>query len=82
MVLRYQSGEEIRKDDRVLFHGELGRIEPVAIALSGDPETGWHIDEHGGGVMILERVAGRTFVPADRLDECKDLKFVSRDDAP
>jgi hypothetical protein len=81
MILKYQSGEEIKKGDRVLFHREPGQIELVALEL-GDPETDWFMQEYGGGVMILERVSGRTFIPADQIDECKDLEFVSRADAP
>ena len=81
MKLKYQTGEEIKKGDRVLFHREPGRIELVA-AEEGDPETDWFMQEYGGGVMILERVAGRTFIPADQIDVCEDLEFVSRADVP
>ena len=28
--------------------------------------------------MILDRIAGRTFIPADQLPEYEDLQFVSR----
>jgi hypothetical protein len=77
MVLKYQSGEEIKRGDRVLFHREPGYIELVASAI-GDPETDWYVQEYGGGVMIVEGVAGRTFVPAHQLAECEDLEFVSR----
>ncbi len=81
MILRYQIGEEIKKGDRVLFHGEPGRIELVVVEL-GDPTTDWFMQEYGGGVMILERVAGRTFIPAEQVvDLCEDLEFVSRADA-
>jgi len=77
MVLKYQSGEEIRKGDRVLFHGEPARVELVAREL-GDPETDWFVQEYGGGVMILEKVSGRTFVSADQLPNYEDLEFVER----
>jgi len=77
MVLKYQSGEEIRKGDRVLFHGEPARVELVASEL-GDPETDWFVQEYGGGVMILEKVSGRTFVSADQLPNYEDLEFVER----
>jgi hypothetical protein len=80
MILKYQTGEEIHKGDRVLFHREPGRIELVA-AEPGDAETDWYVEEYGGGVMIIEAVAGRTFIPADQIDECEDLEFVSRADA-
>jgi len=77
MVLKYLSGEEVKKGDHVLFHGEPGRIEFVASHL-GDPETDWFMREYGGGVMVLERETSRTFIPADQLDDEEDLKFVSR----
>ena len=77
MSLKYQSGEEIKKGDHVLFHREPGRIELVAYEL-GDAETDWFIQVYGGGVMVLERVSGRTFITADHLPECDDLEFVSR----
>ena len=35
--MKYQTGDEIRKGDRVLFHGEPGEIEFIVDALSGDP---------------------------------------------
>jgi hypothetical protein len=35
--MRYQSREEIRKGDKVLFHGESGEIELVVDKLVGDP---------------------------------------------
>jgi hypothetical protein len=78
VILKYQSGVEIRKGDRVLFHGEPGEIELVASDL-GDPETDWYIQEYGGGVMILEpKQFGRAFIPADQLEETEDLEFVAR----
>jgi hypothetical protein len=77
MPLHYQSGEEIKKDDHVLFHAEPGTIEFVADSLT-DPENAWYVREYGGGVMILDRIAGRTFISADHLPEYEDLQFVSR----
>ena len=77
MVLKYQTGEEIRKGDRILFHREPGVIELVATEL-GDPEIDWYVKEYGGGVMIRERVMGRTFIPGDQIEETEDLEFVSR----
>jgi hypothetical protein len=81
VILRYQSGEEIRKGDRVLFHREPGQIELVACE-PGDPETDWFAQEYGGGVMILERISGRTFIPTSQIEEYEDLEFVSRADSP
>lgn len=48
--MKYQSGEEIRKGDKVLFHGEPGEIEFVADKLVGDPAMDWHMREQGPGV--------------------------------
>lgn len=81
MVLKYQTGEEIRTGDRVLFHREPGRTE-LLLAEPGDPERDGDMRESGGSVMIIEKGAGRTFIPADQIDECEDLEFVSRTDAP
>jgi hypothetical protein len=79
MTLKYQTGAEIQKGDRISFHGEPGRIEFVA-ADPGDAETEWYIQEYGGGVMIVDANAGRTFLPADEINGSEDLEFVSRAD--
>jgi hypothetical protein len=47
-MVHYQSGEEIKKGDRVLFHDEPGEIEFEADALIGDPAMDWYIEEKGG----------------------------------
>ena len=73
----YQSGEEIKKGDRVLFHGEPGEIEFVADALIGDPAMDWYVEEQGGGVMVIEpKCFGRAFLTETHTAE--DLVFVSR----
>jgi hypothetical protein len=77
MFLRYQTGEKINKGDRVLYHGAAGVIEFVATEL-GDPQTEWFVKEYGGGVMVRDQVAGRTFIDASQIAEWEDLEFVSR----
>jgi hypothetical protein len=78
IVLKYLSGEEIKKGDRVTFFGNAAEIELVA-SDANDPEAAWYVQEYGGGVMILDpMVSGRTFIPADQLDENEQLKFVGR----
>jgi hypothetical protein len=73
----YLSGQEIKKGDRVLFHGEPGEIEFVADALIGDPATDWYVKEFGGGVMVIEpKCFGRAFLTQTHTAE--DLVFVSR----
>jgi hypothetical protein len=82
MILKYQSGEEIKPGDRVRFHREAAEVEFVA----NDPDdlaTNWYVSQFGGGVMIADpRVSGHTFIPASHLDEYEDLEFVSRADEP
>jgi hypothetical protein len=75
MPLKYRSGEEVRKGDRVLFHGEPGEIEFVADSLVGDPAMDWYVKEHGPGVMVREpKHFGTAYVSASH----DDLVFVSR----
>jgi hypothetical protein len=79
MALTYVTGEEIRKGDRVLFHGEPGEIELVADAAIANLETDWYVQEYGRGVMILEpRNFGRAFLSEPQAAE--DLEFVGRRD--
>ena len=54
MPFMYQSGEPIRKGDRVLFHSEPGEIEFVVDKLVGEPAMDWYMGEYGGAVMVLE----------------------------
>jgi hypothetical protein len=79
-VLRYRSGEEIIKGDRVLFHRNPAEVEKVSSDPdSNDPETRWYMQEFGGGVLILDPlVSGRTFIRADSIDEYEDLEFLGR----
>jgi len=78
MVLKYRTGEEIKKGDRVRYNRNPATIE-LAATTPGDEETDWYVQEYGGGVMILEpAVFGRVFIGADGIDEDEDLEFVSR----
>jgi len=73
----YQSGQEIRRGDRVLFHGEPGEIEFVVREAVGDPATDWYMTKFGGGVMVAEsKVFGHVFLSETNTDE--DLVFVAR----
>ncbi|MGA7855107.1 MAG: hypothetical protein WCA15_17420 [Candidatus Acidiferrales bacterium] len=77
MPIYYDSGEEILKGDRVLFHGAPGEIEFVVDGLTGDPAMDWYVEEFGGGVMVLEpKYFGAAFLAAS--DGKEDLIFVSR----
>jgi hypothetical protein len=78
LILRYQSGEEIKRGDHVLFHGNPAEVELVAVDPN-DPEQAWYMQEFEGGVLILDpTVSGRTFIPKGDLGEYEDLEFVSR----
>jgi hypothetical protein len=67
-----------KKGDRVLFHGNPAEVELVAFDPN-EPEHAWHVQEFGGGVMILDPiVSGRTFIATDQLIDYEDLEFVSR----
>ena len=77
-ILKYRSGEEIKRGDRVLLHGEQGEIELVA-ADPEDPEGSWYAKEFGGGVLISKaKKFGRLFIRASELQEYEDLEFLSR----
>jgi hypothetical protein len=82
MGLKYRTGEEIRRGDRILFHGNPAEIEAVASEAFCDPDdaaTAWYVQAYQGGVMILDpMVSGRTFIRAGEISEYEDLEFVSR----
>ena len=72
------SGEEIQPGDHVLYHGECGKIEFVAIP--DDPVAKWYFEQYGSGFMILASSFGRVFVTEGNQDE--DLQLLSRSDPP
>jgi hypothetical protein len=78
--MKYRSGEEIRKGDRVLFHRNEAEIALVCDPNERNAETAWHVKEFGGGVLISDPTAsGRTFIRESSLEEHEDLEFVSRE---
>jgi hypothetical protein len=79
MPLKYQSGEEIRRGDRVLFHGQPGEVDFVVDGLSGDADMDWYFTKLGPGVMVLEpKHFGSAYVRA----EFYPLEFVGRSSGP
>jgi hypothetical protein len=73
----YQSGDEVRAGDRILYHGQPGEVEFVVATKSGDPALDWYLDQYpGGGFMITAVEFGSVFLTADNIDD--DLQFVSR----
>jgi hypothetical protein len=78
VILCYQSGQEIKKGDRVLFHLRPAEIGLV-VSNPDDPETAWYFDEYGGGVMVCDsNDPNPTFISTDQIPEYEDLEFVAR----
>jgi hypothetical protein len=74
-VVLYQSGDEVRRGDRIRYHGEPGEVEFVVTELTGDPQMDWYVREFsGGGIMIKASGFGNVFLP--EADE--HLELVSR----
>jgi hypothetical protein len=76
--LCYLCGTEIRKGDRVQFHGREASIAFAASDLD-DPQHAWFVQRYGGGVMVEDPfVSGCTFIPIDQLKSYEDLRFLAR----
>lgn len=81
LVLKYRSGEDIRRGDHVLFHGNPAAVEVVSCGPSDpNPVVTWHRREFGDGVLISEVGSGRTFISKEQL-EYERLEFVSRSES-
>jgi hypothetical protein len=73
-VPAYASGEDIHPGDNILYHGERGKVEFVAVP--GDPKTDWYVEQYGSGCMLLVPSFGRVFLATPDNDE--DLEFLER----
>jgi len=78
--MKYQSGEEIRKGDKVLWHGDPAEIEFVIEGVTGDPALDWHLRDSGPGVMVRVSTVGPVY--EHDTEEEEDLVFVSRATEP
>jgi hypothetical protein len=77
MALRYQTGEEIHRGDRVTYGGNAGTIELVVEVLTGELEEDWLFETNRAGIMVAEpKVFGRVYLHDPQEDE--DLLFVAR----
>lgn len=73
----YQSGEEIKGGDHVLYHGEQGKVELVVAEKVGNDAIDWYIEKYpGGGIMLDADNFGHVFLTEEDIDE--KLEFVSR----
>ena len=81
--LRYVSGEEIRRGDRIRFQGKQAEIEFSACELNDpDPEHLWFVQQYGGGVMVKgPSISGLIFIPVDQLKNYEDLVFIAREES-
>jgi hypothetical protein len=74
---RYYSGEEVRKGDRITYHGESGEVEFLVTDKTGDATMDWYIENSPeGGFMIRANNFGNVFLTDSETDE--DLLFVAR----
>ena len=72
-----QSGEEVRAGDRILYHGEQGRVEYVVLKNGG--KNTWHVEHFpNDGMGIAAEGIGAVFIPAGFVEDDEDLEFVSR----
>jgi hypothetical protein len=77
VALRYQTGEEIHRGDRVTYGGNAGVIELVVEGLTGISEEDWLFETSGAGIMVAEpKVFGRVYLHDPH--EKEDLLFVAR----
>jgi hypothetical protein len=77
-IHRYETGEEVTKDDRVTYRGESGHVEFV---VSGDDPTDWYVQRfgEGGGLMLRLPSFGSLFLAFSDGDDWLDgLEFVGR----
>jgi hypothetical protein len=75
--LLYLTGEEIRKSDRVLLHGDPGEIDLV---LDGENNLeAWPAEKYGRGILVAEpKTFGYLFLTEADIGDYEDLEFVSR----
>jgi hypothetical protein len=64
MALNYQTGEAIRRGDRVTYGGNAGVIELVVEALTGEPEEDWLFETNGPGSWSQSRKCSGAFTSA------------------
>ena len=77
MKFTYPTRQEARDGDRIKYHGEVGKVEFVALGGADDPNIIWYVQQYPpGGIMISAEGFGNVFLMLG--DEHEDLEFVSR----
>jgi hypothetical protein len=79
MSIFYQSGEQVRTGDKIVYGGSPGQVEYVVEVPTGDPAMDWHLTHSpNGGIMLKTIAMGFVFLPDDQVADDEDLDFVSR----
>ena len=76
--MKYQSGEEIREGDKILYASQPGEVRFVVEKLTGDAERDWFMNEYGPGVMVLEPKFYKEGTFITDTENAEDLELVSR----
>jgi hypothetical protein len=76
MTLKYFTGEEIRKGDRIRSDNDFGVIEFIADPAVSSPETAWYVQTCGEGVMLRLDNLGAVYAGHPEKDD--ELELVSR----
>jgi hypothetical protein len=74
----YQTGDNVREGDKIVFQGEPGQVEFVASASSGTPEQKRYAEQHPKGILITTAKGSSIFLTNDH--DVKDLVFISREE--
>ncbi len=74
MSFKYQSGEEVRAGDRIVYADDPGEVEFIADSTTAPDD--WYVREYGGGVMIRTAKMGSVFLTTTEDEE--DLDLVAR----
>ena len=65
-MLKYLSGEEVMRGDRINFHGEPGEVESIITGLTGDAVEDWFANRAPeGGLLLRAKVFGDVFLRGD-----------------
>jgi hypothetical protein len=73
----YHSGQEIRGNDHITYHGDPGVVLFLARIRADDATINWYLDKfQEGGLMIETPNFGKVFIEAGDVDE--KLVFISR----
>jgi hypothetical protein len=76
--MRYQTGDEVRMNDRVLLWGNPAYVEFI-VFNEDSPENGYYFRKFGRGVMFFGDVVGHFYCNEESLPNEEDVVFVGRE---